>query len=380
MLTDIQKAAAMARYGPAVHLIVKKSLAAAHSSSLRRPVRKSANGDVTVTQDQDDKRRFSITKLLKGATFGEWDGADRERQHFEKRHIFHKALNEGSDVAGGYLVPEETTGEVIELLKAEAIARRVGMRIVPMSRSVLNIRKLASASTTSWGAEQTTLAEQTAPTFGRVQLVARKLFCRLPISSELLMDSTPAADDIVFQDIAEQMALAEDQAYFLGDGIGDTPLGLLNAVGVNAVGGVTTANLTETQLRAMNLAVLESNATPTAWVMTPALWDTIQQFQTSVTTTGGGTRLVQQDLNGSGRMTLLGYPVFVNTAILSGTDEYIFLGKWNEALIGQRMSLEFKTSEHILFNSDEVMIRAIMRVDFALRQPAAFARITIDNT
>ena len=291
-----------------------------------------------------------------------------------------KALAEGTDSAGGYLVPTEHSNALIALLAAKTAVRAAGATIVPMASDTLEIPSQAGGATAYWVAEnaQITASDQA---WGQVQLAAKKLAAMTKISSELFEDSDPGVEALVRADLARALAQEEDIKYLRGDGENNTPTGLENLPGVHVDtttlgdnGGTPTFD----HLAGMIYA-LDSDDVPVdgrAWIVHPRTLATLRQIKDDQ------KRYLWADPAQPGLPpTVWGYPVFTTTAIpinltqgTSSDASVIYLGCWPEFLVGQRKSLELRVSDEAgsAFEYDQVFVRAIMRVDCNVRHPGSF--------
>lgn len=140
---------------------------------------------------------------------------------------------EGSNSAGGYLVPEEFFADVLFQLNEFGFARKFCASI-GMKSNVLNVSTLAGKPSAAWTDENTTIAASRA-TFGRLTLTAKKLAAIYPISNELLDDANIDIYNTIVRIFTNVFAQEEDVQVFRGNG---TPFtGILNT------GGVTTTYL-----------------------------------------------------------------------------------------------------------------------------------------
>jgi HK97 family phage major capsid protein len=291
-----------------------------------------------------------------------------------------KALAEGTDSAGGYLVPTEHSTEMIDLLAAKTAVRAAGATVVPMASDTLEIPSQTGGATAYWVAEnaQITASDQT---WGQVQLAAKKLAALTKISSELFEDSDPGVEALVRADLARALALEEDVKYLRGDGTSNTPTGLENIDGVNVDDTTLGANGGTPSFDNLSdmIYALDADDVPVdgrAWVVHPRTLNTLRRIKDDQ------NRYLWADPAEPGLPpTVWGYPVFTTTAIpinlTQGTSEdcsIIYLGCWPEFLIGQRKSLELRASDEAgsAFEYDQVFVRAIMRVDCNVRHAGSF--------
>jgi HK97 family phage major capsid protein len=291
-----------------------------------------------------------------------------------------KTLGEGTDSAGGYLVPVEHSTKLVEILSAKTAVRAAGATVIPMNSDTLQIPSQTGGATAYWVAEnaQITASDQT---WGQVQLQAKKLAALTKLSAELFEDSDPQVEALVMADLARVLALEEDVKYLRGDGAGNTPTGLESISGVNvdattlgANGGVPTFDQLANMLYALDADNVPADGR--AWIVHPRTINTLRKVKDSQ------NKYLWADPSAPGDPpTLWGYPVFSTTAIpineTKGTSSdcsTIYLGGWPEFVIGQRKALELRASDAAgnAFEYDQVFIRAIMRVDCNVRHAASF--------
>lgn len=291
-----------------------------------------------------------------------------------------KALAEGTDQSGGYLVPVEHSNQLIELLAARAAVRAAGATVIPMVSDTLQIPSQTGGATAYWVAENSAITASD-QTWGQVQLQAKKLAALTKLSSELFEDSDPQVEALVMADLARVLALEEDAQFLRGDGSGSTPTGLENITGVNVDtttlgtdGGTPSFDHLADMLYALDADNVPADGR--AWIVHPRTVNTLRQIKDS------DSKYLWADPAAPGDPpTLWGYPVFTTTAIpidetqgSSSDASTIYLGCWPEFVIGQRKALELRASDAAgnAFEYDQVFIRAIMRVDGNVRHAASF--------
>lgn len=174
-----------------------------------------------------------------------------------------KALSEGSDTAGGFLVPPDYQAEMLVRKAAMAVVRRAGARVQPTSRDVLRYPAVAAAAVTaggvaasgyptadsifssgfigSWAGETPTFTDVD-PVFQLFQITVKKIRAATKLSNDFVADSVVDVVAWLARNGAENMALVEDMGFLLGDGTALKPKGIVNcgATGVNIAG--STAN------------------------------------------------------------------------------------------------------------------------------------------
>lgn len=290
-----------------------------------------------------------------------------------------KALAEGTGASGGYLVPEEHVREVKDRITAQAAVRRAGATVYPMATDTLNIPRVSGGATAYWVGEnvQITATDQT---FAQVQLVARVLAAMVKVSNQLLQDTSGSAEAAIRRDVAKTIALAEDLAFIQGSGTGNEPRGIINTSGVGQVSlGVNGATPTFDNIYDALYQVESSNGAASAWLMHPRTKNSLRKIKDSQ---GHYIYTVSPSLREPD--SLVGIPVFLTTQIPTNltvgtsTDcSYIIVGQFDEAIIGERLGMEFAIDQSgTAFEYYQSWVRAISRLDFVLRTPEVFCKVT----
>jgi HK97 family phage major capsid protein len=304
----------------------------------------------------------------------------------------YKALGINPDTAGGFLIVPEQADEVIEILRAKSVFLRVEgdaktggaeslVTVLPMNTDTMFIPRQTGGATAYWVGEnaQITASDQT---FGQIQLVAKKVAAMVKISNELLNDSSTDVDAFIRADISRQLANAVDVAVLRGAGVAGQPMGIKVTPGVSA----TALNAVPTYTNLTNLVSTVETANVEqddswAWIINPRDKSVFRR----ITDTAGqyifaGNALQAAEL-GVPEM-LLGYKWIATSNVYNsggGTPETdIYFGRWRDVVIGMRKTIEIVASDVAgnSFEYDQTYIRAIMRLDIALRHTESIALLT----
>jgi len=145
-----------------------------------------------------------------------------------------RALNEGSNAAGGALVPEEFAARVIRLVETYGTFPGSAEN-VSMSRDTMVIPKRLTGTTAYFVGEGSSVTESE-PTYGNVSLVAKKLAVGCRMSSEVVEDTAGVVSlaDAGATEFGTSLAYKIDLCGWLGDGTSD--FGGINGV-VNKIAG-----------------------------------------------------------------------------------------------------------------------------------------------
>lgn len=316
--------------------------------------------------------KFANWSDFLGAT---WDGA-RTPEAFNARAEIKQIQNSfGSTVPsdGGFLIPENLRAELLRVALEMAVVRSRA-RVVPMESlsvpypmidSTSNASSVFGGITGYWTEEGGTLTDSS-PTFGRINLIAKKLTLYSEIPNELFQDSIISLQQFMSESYPEALAWFEDVAFTSGNGVGQ-PLGYLNAPAAVSVakesnqpaGTIAWENIVKAYAR-----MLPSSMSRAVWV---ANNDTFPELATMALSVGtGGSAVWIGDGGGEAAppMRVLGRPVIFTEKVSSvGTAGDINLVDFGYYLIGDRQAMQATTSTEFRFNTDKTAMRVIERVD-----------------
>lgn len=308
----------------------------------RLGIKDSPNGGIFVPADVQASRR--------------WSGAGQQRD-----------LTVGTATAGGNLVATDlAASSFIELLRARSVVARLGAKMLPGLVGNLTIPKQTGSATAYWLTNEATAITESQQTIGQVALTPKTLGAYTELSRLLMLQSTPAADQMVMNDLARVLALSIDLKALEGDGTGGTPTGIANTAGIGAVTGTTLgyAGVIEFQTDVAAANALTPNC---AFVTTPTIAGTLmqrQRFSSTDTPLWTGTVLDGQ---------LGGYQATTTTQVTAASMTF---GDFEQVVIGEWGFLEIGLNPYANYPAGIVGIRAIQTVDVAIRQAAAFSRAT----
>lgn len=298
-----------------------------------------------------------------------------------------KAMTSGTGSAGGFLVPDQISSELITLREQTATLRSLFSR-VQVNGDTLRIASVTGGLVAGWVAE---LAEKPAAdlAFGEQSVNVFTAAGLAVASNQLLADANRSVDRLVNTDLAKRLSNLEELAFIGGTGTGQ-PQGILNTSGVNAVTVTPTdvLSLLDAIVDAITSIYTNYFGAPNAILMHPRTWARIIKAREA---SSSGTYLVgspaergpENNLPGyssapTPRGSLFGVPVYttanVPTNLGTGTDESrVIVGNFNEGLILDRQGITLDSSPHVYFTSNQTVFRAEERVGFtAARYPKAF--------
>lgn len=299
--------------------------------------------------------------------------------------------NMGDATAGGFLVPEDVSSEVIELLRPQSVVMSMGPRVVPMPNGNLTSNRRTSGASFSYTGEQEDI-KATGVEFGQVKLSAKKLTGIIPISNDLLRSSSTAVDRMIRDDAVEDAALAQDRYFLRGNGTEYAPKGLryqhvgttFESTHVLTMTATPDLQKVDNDLGRLELALGNANLPYTGahWVMSPRT----AMFLTNLR--DGYNNKVYPEMDGG---MLRKKPVHITTEIPDnlggGTESEIMLVLPAQVLVGESMGIEVALSTEAAykdaggtmqaaFSRDETLMRMIMQHDIGLRHLAAVSILT----
>ncbi len=366
---------------------MKSELTNLHSviEDLRKP-----QGEFTLGTDDEGKSlddndpyasgEHSVFSDIRNANKGISSARDRLTQGFEGLTEEGKAMTEGTNAQGGYLVRPQVERQLVEALELDNVLRSLCSKLT-VNTNAIQLDQLGLSTVAGWVAELAQKPETTAVSLATVTAAVFTAAGLATVSNQLLADSDPAVDQLVTRDLAKRLVALEETAFIAGTGTGQ-PLGILNTPGI----GATT--LTSTSVDDLLAAILDAVASvetnhgsPTAILLHPRTWTRIIKHKSA-----SGVYVIAPDndvqdprtgLRGPTK-TLWGYRVVTSNRVptnlgASTTESRVIVGDYSEALILDRQGITVDESAHVHFTTNQTVFRAEQRVGFtAARSPAAF--------
>lgn len=332
-----------------------------------------------------DQKRFSVFKAIRALTDKNWRGAEFELEcHNEilKRtglaeaihggfympmDVQKRDLTVGTSTAGGNLVATNLEpSNFIDLLRARARVAQLGATMLPGLVGNVAIPKLTGAATAYWLTNEATAITESQQTVGQLALAPKNLGAYTELSRQLMLQSTPAAEALVMNDLAKVLALAIDLAALEGSGSSGHPTGIASTAGIGSVTGTSLAwaGVVEFQTDTAASNALADNS---AYLTTPAVAGLLmqrQRFSSTDTPLWTGSVL-------DGQMG--GYRASTTTQMTAAS---MIFGDFSQVVIGEWGMLEIALNPYASFAAAITGIRAIQSVDVGIRQAAAFSRAT----
>jgi HK97 family phage major capsid protein len=298
-------------------------------------------------------------------------------------HKFQSVMNEGSNFAGGYDVPEEFDVGLVDMRENYGAFRRAcaeSMGIVPMSRDTWSRRRRASGLT-AYPVGEGVAGTASDIVRDMIRLTAKKWMAITTMTSELNEDAVVDEGAWVMEELAFAFAVAEDGAGFNGDSTGTYALitGLKNKLAAGAKQSQGTGN-TWSAITLADFNNMMGKIPDYKFVVSPAFFCN-KAFYHSVmerlAMAGGGVTSMEI-IDGVARGKFFGYPVNFVAAMPAATAVSTISCYFGEigraAKFGDRRGITISMSDQAVVNSvsmfetDEIAIKATERFDINVHE------------
>ena len=287
-----------------------------------------------------------------------------------------------SQSSGGALIPQNLHNEVIELLRARSVVRKLGARSIPLPNGNLGMPRMAGGATAYYTGENENIKSSESK-FGDIKLTAKKLTALVPISNQLIGYAGFDVEQLVLGDILATIAVREDKAFLRDDGSDNTPKGLRstaydNQRTVEWTGSAVDLKTIDAYLDSLILKLMESNSlmVKCGWAISPRTYMKLFGLRD-----GNGNKVYPEMSQG----LLKGYPIEHTTTIPSnlgtgGNESEIYFADFNDVVIGENSDMKVDFSNEATyydtngdlvsaFARDQSLIRVITQHDIGFRHP-----------
>lgn len=323
---------------------------------------------------QSPKNALAFGKLLTGAR------GDAESLNWLNSNGYSAVHTEGVNAAGGYLVPDILSQDIIRLVNDFGVFRKNSYNRT-MTSDTLNIPRRTGGLTSYFTGEATAISESTL-TIDKVLLSAKKLAVLTRLSNELVEDSIIDIADFIATEIAWAFAEKEDQCGFNGDGTstygGMTGVitKLLDINGVDDGGGLVIAAGNEWS--EITLAdIMKVAAAPAGYArQRDCAWYCSSAFYAGVLVriiAGAGGTTMSEVVNGVSQKKYLGWPIHLTevmrTSQANSTIPLLFGSLSQATSFGDRRMISIEASPSAViggvdsFSADLLAIRGTERFD-----------------
>jgi HK97 family phage major capsid protein len=137
-----------------------------------------------------------------------------------------KAMSIGSNVDGGYLVPQETEAEIGRLLSKASPMRQIA-DVRQVSSSIYKKPFASTGAASGWVGEAVARPQTNSPVLAELQFPAMELYAMPAATQALLDDSAVNLDEWIAREIETVFAEQESEAFIVGNGV-NKPKGFMD--------------------------------------------------------------------------------------------------------------------------------------------------------
>jgi HK97 family phage major capsid protein len=253
--------------------------------------------------------------------------------------------------------------QYIEPFRNSLLARKLGVRVLPGLEGNVSIPKYGTGTTVGWVAENGTL-----PSGGlvpvNVTLAPKHAGGITEMSRQLIQQSSPAAEQLVRDDLSAMLAQAIDSAIIKG-GATNEPIGVLATVGIQ------TANLA-TMSWANILAMLQKlDIANTSAANIVASMKVKAKLQGTLKAAGIAGYIMEGGKVGD-------LPAYFSNQVAEKTGSpntgKVIAGDWSQVLLGiwSEVDILVNPFDSTAYARGGVLVRAMTTCDIAVRHPEAF--------
>ena len=294
-----------------------------------------------------------------------------------------KALSEGTDTSGGFIVPPDIQAEMLVRMPQMAVMRQM-CRVQQTNRDILRWPAVAPSGSSSsiyssgfvggWVGETPAFTDTDA-SFQSFDIPIKKVRVATRLSNDFVSDAAVNILAFLASNGAENMALVEDNGFIAGIGSALQPLGILNVAGIPTTGVAgTTAHTISNTIASPTSSVstitqlfysLPPQYAPRArWIMRRSIEGSIRNL---VDAQGRPTWFPwsQAGMAPDAPDTLLGKPIMHSDWMpTDGTanNTPLIIGDFSNYIIGQRTQITSVVLRERFADSDQVGIILFERV------------------
>jgi len=231
-------------------------------------------------------------------------------------------------------------------------------------RCNLTIPRMTAGGTAYWLADESTQITESQATIGQVSLTPHNVAALTEISHQLMQQSSPDAEQMVMNDLAQVLGLAVDVACLRGSGVSGQPHGIVGTSGVGSFDTDSTntfSDVLDAQVDVSAANALRPGCAYVADFASAALLMGRSRFSSTDTPIWNGSLL---------EGTMAGFPCRASNQMSANT---MLFGWWPSILVAEWGQLELMVNPYSDFTRGLTAVRAWYAMDTAMRYPAAFS-------
>lgn len=355
--------------------------------------RSNPQGVTRLDLSKTDVRRYSLMRALRAAINNDWKDAGLE---LECNTELSKRLDKSPRSAKSFFVPldvmmrdlpatgaqkrdmtvagvsgsnylvstDNMPGNFIDLLRNTSVALRMGVQRLSGLKGNVTIPKMTAGNTAYWLADETTQITESQPTIGQLALAPKNVAALTELSHQLMVQSSPDAENLVLQSIARDIGLAVDVGVLRGSGSAGQPTGIATTGSIGAFTGTSLA--AAGILDAMgDVAAANALAPGCGYVTTPAVAALLMARPELPST--GTTRLWKGNMLAG---SLFDFPAMSSAQMSSAT---MLFGWWPSVILAEWGVLELMVNPFSDFTRGLTAVRGWYTCDVGVRYAGAWS-------
>lgn len=281
----------------------------------------------------------------------------------------------GTAKAGYTVGTEHLAGEFVDVLRNQLVTARAGARVLTGLVGNVTIPKRTAGSTAAWIAEGSAASEG-ANTFAQLTMTPKTVSAWLDVTRRLMLQSTPAIEQLVRDDLIAELLTAVDAAA-LGAAITNGPTGLRGTSGIGSV-AIGTNGGAPTWASVVNL--VQEVATDNALSGSLA-YVTNEKVRCKLAKTPKQSSGVEGNFILNEPDRLFGYPFLTTNSVPSNLTKgsatsvcsAMFFGNWSDLLIGLWSGVDLIVDPYSESTKGTVRLVAFQDADVAIKRPESFS-------
>jgi HK97 family phage major capsid protein len=340
-----------------------REIEAAEEKPAKIPARAKAHGKLIAFKEEADA--YASGQFVLATMFGN----KKAKSWCRDNGIIKNTMTTLDNPSAAFLVPDVFENAIIELREQYGVFRTEST-VVPMSGGKTVVPRLTGEVTSYYVGEGSTITASDM-TVSTVELDAKKLACMTTVSSELNEDAVVSVADMLARSIAQDFAISEDEAGFLGDG-SSTYGGISGLASALQAGSLYTAGATRDLFADLNFADFESmigqcklwRGSSPKWYISQAGWAASMQ---RLANAAGGVTMAE--LANGMAPAFMGFPVVISQVLTSaltsttGLRACYFGDLRMGSYFGSKRGITIALDSSRYFEQDLIAIKATQRYD-----------------
>jgi len=274
-------------------------------------------------------------------------------------------MGESTAAQGGYAVPDDFLGTIVEKRNELSIPRMAGATIIQTNRDVLNIPVEGTSQTYFTRGTEISAVDEDEPGLGQVAVTVYPFTKLVKVSEDLLEDNAANLNAFLANSFGRWWAMTENRCTLIGDGSGD-PQGIF----VGGTAGLTfddTNGIAAAEIPELFYKLGQGYRNNASWVLSDTTLAYLRGLSSSSVFTFGPIEI------DSGKM--MGKPYFTSAyAANYSTTAYksLCIGDWSMYAMVERKGLTIRRLSELYAGTRQVGILATARFGGAVMQAEAF--------